>query len=198
MADNYSQFSEMIEGVPAEGIAWAKKVLSINPDDCDDPAATDAALMDLLDLEGDVDLEGWPQFECKVEKNSIWLYSEEYVNFEHLEWFVRSLIGRFMPDYAFACTSAETCSKPRIGEFGGGWLVISKDLSFGSNTWDEARKWACIAQKKGSVWLSLGEAEVCLKRGEDGISVSLYRKGERDDYIGETFATYEDLENTDE
>lgn len=62
------------------------------------------------------------------------------MNTEHLEVFVRAFIRRFRPDYIFSATGAETCSKPRIGEFGGWWLVISKDQTLGGNTWDAARK----------------------------------------------------------
>ena len=152
MANNYSQFSEMIENLTPEACEWVETVLTFDLDDYDgdnDDGAEErhTELKALLSLEGDgVDLEYWPSFEWKIEgsgvgasvKHSLWLYSEEGCDYEHVEIFVRELICRFMPDYIFTMTSAETCSKPRLGEFGGGWLVIHKDGAEGGNTWDAA------------------------------------------------------------
>ena len=146
MANNYCQFSAMIENLSPEACEWVKTVLTLDfEDDYDEIKA-------MLSLEGGgVDLENWPDFCFRIEDNGVgadvqhdlWLYSEECFDAEHLSVFVRELICRFMPDYIFAMTSAETCSKPRVGEFGGGWMVITKDTVQGGNTWDAARE--CVA-----------------------------------------------------
>jgi hypothetical protein len=151
MANNYAQFSEYIEDLTPAACEWVETVLGFDLDDQDDPDEGLAKLKTLLSLEGDgVNLEYWPNFCWKIEgsgvgpdvKHSLWLYCEEGYDGEQLAVFVRELICRFMPDYIFTMTVAETCSKPRVGEFGGGWMVISKDEVMGGNTWDEAEKHA--------------------------------------------------------
>lgn len=142
MADYYSMFSEIIEDLSPEASKWARDVLSL--DFVDEPDE----ILKLLSLTEDsnVDIEDWPCFCWKIESNdsesdagcSLWLYSSDSFSVEHLTVFVRELINRFMPNYIFHMTSAETCSKPRIGEFGGFWLVISKDEVLYGSTWSAA------------------------------------------------------------
>jgi hypothetical protein len=161
MANNYVRFSEQIEGIPPEGIKWARRVLQTKPDDstCDVDDDEEeiyeqrlSALKDTLGLEGEVDLEYWPEFSWEISDDmggktdpptgGIWLYSEEGCNFEHLQFFVQALISKYMPDYIFTLTSADTCSKPRLGEFGGGWMAITKDDIEGGHTYDYAETYA--------------------------------------------------------
>lgn len=137
MANNYSQFSEMIEGLTPEEAEWIETVLGLDFNEEDDLEQ----LKKELALEGDHDFDMWPYFEWKTEganKCSLWLYCEEGLNEEHLTWFVQAFINKFRPDFIFSATGAATCSKPRVGEFGGWWLVISKDAVEGGNTWDAA------------------------------------------------------------
>jgi len=137
MANNYSLFSEQIEGLSPDESKWVDKVLRL--DSCDEDEIVE--LKRELSVEGkeDVDLDSWPQFDWALEgeaKDSLWLYTEEGANEDHLIFFVQALICKFRPDYIFSVTGSCTCSKPRIGEFGGWWLVISKDEVKGGNTWD--------------------------------------------------------------
>jgi hypothetical protein len=44
-------------------------------------------------------------------------------------------------------TAAGTCSRPRVGEFGGSWLAISAKGSEGGNTWDAATEAAKKLEK---------------------------------------------------
>ena len=119
MANNYSQFSEQI---------------------LEDVEDEEAALAFLKDELGDVDdLEYWPNFGWMIESNlkdsgdthSIWLYSDEGCDFNHVMAFVQALIRKFMPDYIFSLTNSDTCSKlrtqdgePRAG--GRRWLMSRK------------------------------------------------------------------------
>ena len=144
MANNYSQFSEQIDDLPPEAEKWAHKILEMRLEDVEDEEAALAFLKDEL---GDVDdLEYWPNFGWMIESNlkdsgdthSIWLYSDEGCDFNHVMSFVQALIRKFMPDYIFSLTNSDTCSKLRIGEFGGGWMVISKDQVLGGTTWGAA------------------------------------------------------------
>ena len=61
---------------------------------------------------------------------------------------MQALIKKFMPTYVFTLTCAATCSKPRIGEFGGGWIVVSRDEIHYGNTWISAHKIASKLKDK--------------------------------------------------
>lgn len=140
MANNYSQFSAEIPGLTPEACEWVEEVL-VDLDEQDDPDAACKRLKKLLPLEDKyIDLNCWPNFCWKLEDGCLWLYSEENFDLDHLVLFVQALIHKFMPDHIFAMTWADTCSKPRIGEFGGGWLVIAKAAVVSGHTWNEEQK----------------------------------------------------------
>lgn len=138
MANNYSQFSETIDDITPEEVAWIERVLKL---DCIDELEE---LRAELHIEGDFDFNDmWPHFDWALEgkdKSSLWLYCEEGFTEDHLTIFIREFINRFRPDFIMSITGSSTCSKPRVGEFGGWWLVISKDEVLGGNSWDEAQK----------------------------------------------------------
>ena len=140
MANNYSQFSEEIGGVTPEEAAWIEKTLRRDTDD----AGERKELMKELALEGEHDLDCWPCFEWEFENNksNLWLYAEENANIDHLAWFVQAFLVKFRPTEIFKATGADYCSKLRVGEFGGWWLVISAKEILCGNTWDEATKHA--------------------------------------------------------
>lgn len=135
MTDNYSQFSEMIDAISGEEASWIETVLKLYAED----DVERAQLMKELALEGDVDLDMWPHFEWVI-RDGLWLYCEEDFTEDHLCWFVQAFINKFRPDMIFSVTGASTCSKPRIGEFGGWWLVISKDEIKGGGSWSSAEE----------------------------------------------------------
>lgn len=138
MANNYSQFSEMIDNITQEEARWISTVLNLSAEDEDKLQQLKRELG--LEPDGGYEFDMWPYFEWQLEdRNSLWLYSEEGLNEEHLGWFVQAFINKFRPDYIFTATGAATCSKPRIGEFGGWWLVVSRDEIAGGNTWDAAQ-----------------------------------------------------------
>ena len=142
MANNYSQFSEAICKITPEERDWINLVLHLDVEEDEEREQ----LYQALGLDGSKEqlptadeLECWPQFEWSLDsEGDLWLYSDEGANLEHLEYFVGAFIRKFRPDYIFKATGSETCSKPRIGEFGGWWLVISRDKVQGGNTWDAA------------------------------------------------------------
>ena len=156
MTNNYAQFSERIEDLSPEACKWVEEVLLFDFDDppyedCDDAIVAFRKLMDGAELTLDHDdfmNYGWPGFEWRIEaggvgpecQQTLWLYCEEGYNSTHLVAFVQALICKFMSDYVFTLTTGEYCSKPRISEFGGGWLVVHKDGVEGGNTWDAAEK----------------------------------------------------------
>ena len=136
MANNYLQFSEIIEALSDEEIQFFSDALGWEPP---------------YDEEGDVpeDFE-WPAwydqdaqsvgFGCDLsrEDRSIHFYAEEYGNVDTIVELVHEFIVKFRPTFVFQLTFAEYCSKLRIGEFGGGSLVASK---YGIE-WVNAHVWA--------------------------------------------------------
>lgn len=149
MANNYLQFSEQIEDLSDEALEWCKKVLEM---DAGYPEGMEALEKELsLKEDHGIEMEGcWPCFGWKIEEKGLWLYSEEMADLDQLEVFVRELICRFMPDYIFTLTTAEYCSKLRLQEFGGSWMVISKEGVEGGNTWYGAEETARLIRKKRS------------------------------------------------
>lgn len=149
MANNYMQFSEEIKQLTDEEIKFFQEVCSYEPP---------------LDLEGnlhegweppawyDVDSEGLG-FSAEVDEGvrELWVYAEEYGNLGTLEALVLEFIQKFRPDYIFTLSFSETCSKMRVGEFGGGAMIISREGSKFINSHD---------------FLSEREAEIRKARGE--------------------------------
>ncbi len=138
MANNYFQFSEVIENLTQNEQAWIKTVLRSTESD-----EETAALKDALDLSGNLDLDYWPSFGSELKEREegnvcLWLFSEEGCDEDHICWFIQAFIRKFRPNTVFVMSGAMFCSKLRAGEFGGSWLAISKDKIMGGTTWDAA------------------------------------------------------------
>ena len=148
MANNYMQFSEKIDGLTPEMAEWVERVLCFDGSPYRNDENEDNYLAALADLLGvkleelvDVDVDFWPNFDWQVggaEKSSLWLKDNgESFGFDELMLFVHALIKKWMPDYIFTMTWAGTCSKHRLGEFGGGWAMVTKDVVDYEDTWAE-------------------------------------------------------------
>ena len=57
----------------------------------------------------------------------MWLYAEEWGDVEHVACLVRQFLLRFRPDRCWSLTYSCTCSKLRVGEFGGGAVFVTAD-----------------------------------------------------------------------
>lgn len=147
MANNYCIFSEMIGDITEEEEEWISRFLT-SPEDWDTPdisqdddEADDERFKDWLvfhgfredgeDLDMDVDCY-YPNFQWDLERRErkgkkvteLWLYAEEGFDLDHVINLVVELHKKFRPKGEFTLTWAEYCSKPRIGEFGGGAVAI--------------------------------------------------------------------------
>ena len=135
MADTSTLFSENICNVTEEEGKWMLEVLERTVEYEEDRTR----LFELLGVEPDpsLDLDDWPSFNWRIQDKDgeSWLYSEGYYDENHLVLFIQSFIRKWRPDYVFAVSSSLSCSRPRIGEFGGSWLVITKDTVEGGTTW---------------------------------------------------------------
>ena len=135
MANNYTQFSEcMFENLTAEEGKWITEILE-----------TDNAEK-AQELLGDIqfDEEMWPGFEFTIEGERagryLWLYSDEYVCSDNVIAFLQAFIRKFRPDAIVSFTWADYCSRLRVGEFGGGWGVVSAERYETGSTFGEAAR----------------------------------------------------------
>lgn len=129
MADNYQLFSEIIPSLTEEEQAWARRILGCTQDQDGQNGAEDAGAMlkdGGIDLSA-VDSDAWPGFQWNIDEThaGLWVYGEECGNVIHVAEFVRAFLAMFRPTACWQLTWAETCSKPRVGEFSGGGLFVT-------------------------------------------------------------------------
>ena len=142
MADNYTLFSEVIPALTRKEQAWVRRVLGDGSD-----VAPSAAELSAAGIQLDSDDEDWPGFEWRIQEPSwkdLWIYSEASGSVENVARFVQAFLKRFRPDDCWHMTWAETCSRPQIGEFGGGGIFVTAE---GAEFYS-AHEWAAGQQAK--------------------------------------------------
>ena len=70
----------------------------------------------------------------------MWLYAEESGNPDNVAWLVQKFLKQFRRDQCWALTYAATCSKPRVGEFGGGAIFVMANKITWQNAYDFIEK----------------------------------------------------------
>jgi hypothetical protein len=138
MANNYTQFSEgMFENLTAEEEKWITEVL--NEDAEEDPEKVQKLLGD-IQFEADM----WPGFQFKIEEENkvryLWLYAEESAWCDNVIAFLQAFIREFRPDAVVSFTWADYCSRLRVGEFGGGWGVVTAEKYETGSAFGEAAR----------------------------------------------------------
>jgi hypothetical protein len=118
MAENYLEFSTDLEIRSADERRWLEEQLEeVEHQDGTVPRF----LLDHPELEaGSV-----AGFEIAWKDDSVVFYSEESGDVDHLVHLVQKFLRAFRPHEAWSVTWAETCSKPRIDEFGGGAAFVT-------------------------------------------------------------------------
>ena len=138
------QFSEVIPRLTPEEEKWLREQLEVVsifagqeypesevPGDKDSAEAQFRgcqAFRDLEDYGGDMDFnyefdtsedepEGWGRH--------LWLYAEESGDPEQVAHLVRKFLKAFRPAECWSLSYSTTCSKLRVGEFGGGALFVT-------------------------------------------------------------------------
>jgi len=124
MANNYLQFSAMLENLTDDEAKWLEDQLSI----VEDENGYDVKKF-MLDLNGD---EYWTgEFSHKIveDKNCryLWIYADENGDVDAVGILINKFLKTFRPNDCWGMTYSLTCSKPRIGEFSGGWLFVTAD-----------------------------------------------------------------------
>ncbi len=54
----------------------------------------------------------------------------------NVAWLVQKFLKKFRPDQCWSLTYSATCSKPRVGEFGGGAVFVTADTIRWQNAYD--------------------------------------------------------------
>ncbi len=112
MANNYEQYSEVIACDNKEQQTWLMDELR---------RASNTILP-----EGIGDFEEWPH------TNDVWIYAEEFTsNLDDLCAILQKFLKHFELDRYIVISTAYTCSKMRIAEFGGGAVGITRDTIVG-------------------------------------------------------------------
>jgi hypothetical protein len=106
MANNYLEFSEILEVDSQEEADWIFNRVEQHQADENNPPL------------GDVELE---------DPTSIWFHADEFGDIEGIAKIVQEYLIEFNKPEYFTLTYAETCSKPREGEFGGGAVIVSQN-----------------------------------------------------------------------
>ncbi len=159
VVDHYSQFSEVINNINLEEKKWLEEELaswdqrSIAKDE-KEQAQRVKQFGEERGIEGD-QVDTWPNFEWEIRPDSenpansgLWIYSDSYFSVDCISAAIQRFLQRFRPNYIFKMNWAETCSKPRIGAFGGGWMVVTAhDIKTG-NTWHACDAAANKLEKK--------------------------------------------------
>jgi hypothetical protein len=100
--------------------------------------------MRFLRGEGDGDPPGDCEFEFYTSEEEdkygwghryLWIHAEEFGNPEPGAELVQQFLAKFRPDQCWSLTYAETCSRPIVGEFGGGAIFVTADDISWENTY---------------------------------------------------------------
>ena len=149
MSDNYLSFSEMIEDLTDDEKKWIESIpdrgdFEDNDEYEDEDAAMKAYAKALNDhgicaneMLADGNIDVFPMCSLEIQEENLWISTqgEEHGYPSHVAAVVQGFIKKFRPDYTFKLTWCEYCNKLRIGEFGGGWLLVDKDRIVYGNTW---------------------------------------------------------------
>jgi len=125
MANNYLEASETIvlkedaevQWWQRKFAEWAKKLDDVDRGDVEDEDREELASY-YFDYEESRD---------ESTKGFIWIHGEEYINIDVVADVMQQYLKEFHPKDCFTLTWASYCSKPRVGEFGGGGLVVTAD-----------------------------------------------------------------------
>jgi hypothetical protein len=132
MADNYLQFSESLDSLAPEEADWLREQLGEDP-----LVHCPRFLLDLADREtDDTDYGFQHDFQGDLQDSHLWISAEERGDVERVAHLVQKFLRRFRPDQCWSLTYATTCSKLRLGEFGGGAVFVTTDDIHWNDSYD--------------------------------------------------------------
>ena len=134
MSNNYVLFSESLK-VDAADLAWIKAKLRYfeNPPDDDALVAWEAYIAECNAYELDAEDAGRGstvrglEFDVDFGDDEVIFYAEECGNWFHVAKLVQGLFREFHHNASWFIAWAETCSKARPGQFGGGAAFVTAE-----------------------------------------------------------------------
>lgn len=143
MADNFLQFSTQISNLNKKERAWCEGHLALFGDEA--PQEGDPGYGEFTELIGIYNLEEETEtlgFDWEFEDGGLWIYAEMNCNLDHVAAFMHMFLKKFRPNDALSFTWATTCSRLRIGEFGGGAVFVTAKKIWWNGAWAwEDEKW---------------------------------------------------------
>ena len=148
MANHYLQFSEVLPHLTGDEERWLQHQLEVVlvfrgreyvkgslPEGLDPAEAEWTGCRVYRDLEGfESEFDESAGFEYRFSNDlhgdgsrQFWIYADESGDLERLAHLIQKFLCQFRPDQCWSLTYATTCSKPRLGEFGGGALFVTAD-----------------------------------------------------------------------
>jgi hypothetical protein len=173
VADNYLEFSEVIANLTEPEEAWLKEQLQPihvfgdkeYPEDAVPAGLADKDadwtgvrfLRDKGDYDPQCDVLGF-EFSFHDDRDPggwgrhLWVYEEESGWPDNFAWLVQKFLKKFRPGQCWSLSYAVTCSKPRVGEFGGGAAFVTADTICWQNACDfiEDQRAAFKAKKRAA------------------------------------------------
>jgi hypothetical protein len=153
MADNYLEFSEVIPQLTAAEESWLREQLQPiclygdreypadedgypvgNPEEVADKDPDWVISRFLREHVSELDDNGagfGTEFDDDTDSRPgnwgrhLWVFAEEFGDPYKVAWLVQKFLKTFRPDQCWSLTYATTCSKPRVGEFGGGAMFVT-------------------------------------------------------------------------
>lgn len=123
MSNNYTQFAAIIDDVTQEEAAWASKVLE---EPREDDLSPEASLYRKITADAGGSLGFTMEAAGFGEHVSIVLSAEDCGDVEQVATFAQEFLRKFRPGGHFGLEWAETCSRPCVGEFGGGAVFVTE------------------------------------------------------------------------
>jgi hypothetical protein len=150
MANNYLQFSEVIRQITPDEEKWLQEQLEVVyvfdgheyrehelPKELDPTHAQfvgSRTYRDMEDYDASEEDAGFCYKFCTAEDDDpdrwgrhLWLSAEEGGDLDRVAHFVQKFLRAFRPGECWSLTWSESCSRPRVGEFGGGALFVTAD-----------------------------------------------------------------------
>jgi hypothetical protein len=118
MANNYTQFSFAVPLDTSEEIEWARHTVALLAEHDNGVEITE---LDVI-LPDDEDFLG---YDAEVDNDGLWIHADESGQPEHVVPLVQEFLRRFRPQGHVGFEWADTCSSPRLDQFGGGACLIT-------------------------------------------------------------------------
>lgn len=126
MANNYQQFSALLAVSDPEERRWWEQILASR----DDP---DGPLLKIVAADG----TGAAGFDAELVDDGVWFFAEECGDVEQVAVVVQEFFRQHRRGGVWGFEWADWCSKLRIGEFGGGAVVVTA----GDIRWMPTSQW---------------------------------------------------------